>query len=152
MYEKGTKLITSHLMRQLPEAKTINYAAGIVEVQRANKAGAADVLHTDAEGNMYESTRSNQYGVKDGRIITTDTGVLKGITRKVILDIAKNLSIDVDLRFVTKEEIPTLDEAFISNSSYELLSVVEIDGIIIGNGMPGVLTQKVHEAFRKEIR
>src|SRR3990167_6018335 len=65
LYSKGIKLMTSPVMRQIPQAKTINYAASIAEVPKAQKQGAKDILHTDEKGNIYESTRSNFFAIKD---------------------------------------------------------------------------------------
>lgn len=147
MYTKGIKLLTSFIMRQVPEAKTINYMASIAEVQKANKVGAADILHTDGEGNIYEATRSNFYAIKNGQLITAQKGVLLGITRIVILEIAKKLKIKVDLRSLNKSELKQIDEAFITNSSQEIAPVVRIDKQIIGNGKVGEITQRIHQEF-----
>ena len=140
LYDQGIKVCTSNLMRQLPEIKTTNYAASIVEIQ---KSGAADILHTDSNGNIYEATRSNFFGVKDGKLITAETGILKGITRKVILEIVEKEGIDLELRFVNRAELSDLDEAFISNSSHEITPVVQIDDIKIGDGKPGEMADRL---------
>src|SRR3989344_5385116 len=89
IYNKVIKLITSSLLRQIPHATTTNYAATIVEVQKAQKQGAKDILHTDEKGNIYEATRSNFFAIKDGKLVTTQDGILFGITRNVILELAK---------------------------------------------------------------
>ena len=148
IYSKGIKLITSSLMRQMPQAKTINYAASITEVQTAMKLGAKDILHTDAKGNIFEATRSNFFAIKNGKLITAQDGILHGITRNAILDLANKLKIPVNLRTVIKSELATIDEAFISNSSQEIAPVVVIDNITIGDGKVGQLTKKFIKALR----
>ncbi|MBP9691456.1 aminotransferase class IV family protein [Candidatus Woesebacteria bacterium] len=151
-YEKGISVKTSPLMRQLPLAKTINYAASIVEVQKALAQGAIDIIHTDADGNMYEATRANLFGVKDGVLITAGEGVLLGISRKVILEIAEKLQLPVEFRFIHTSEIDTLDEAFVSNSLYEVMPVTEIDGVVLSGGKAGEMSQMLLKEFRKEIQ
>lgn len=150
-YDTGIKVVTSQVMRQIPEVKTTNYAASIVEILKARKTGSVDILHTDSDGNMYEATRSNFFGVKDGRLITAAKGILQGVTRKVVLEIAEKEHIDVELRFINTSEIPDLDEAFITNSSHEITPVVRIDGIQIGNGKPGKITGRLKEEYAKMI-
>lgn len=147
LYDQGIKVCTSSLMRQLPEIKTTNYAASIVEIQKAQKTGATDILHTDREGNIYEATRSNFFGVKNGKLITAENGILKGITRKVILEIAEKEKIDLELRYINKSELVDLDEAFITNSSHEITPVVSIDGILIGKGKVNTITKHLLEAY-----
>jgi len=149
VYKKGIKLLTSPLMRQFPDAKTINYAASIVEVQKAMKKRARDILHTDAKGNIYEATRSNFYAIKNGRLVTAKDGILLGITRNAILEVAEDLKIPVDFRFLNKSELTSIDEAFISNSSQEIAPVVVIDNIKIGDGKVGKFTKKLLNALRQ---
>lgn len=151
-YTQGVALCTSSLMRQLPEAKTINYAASITEVVKAQKQGFEDILHTDKDGNIFEGTRSNFYGIKNNTIITANEGILKGITRKVILEIANESGMQIDYRFVSKAELPELDEAFISSSSHEIVPVVRIDSSHIGDGRVGPLTKQLIAEFSRKTR
>ncbi|PIZ26369.1 MAG: hypothetical protein COY47_00915, partial [Chloroflexi bacterium CG_4_10_14_0_8_um_filter_57_5] len=80
-------------------------------------------------------TRCNFYGIKNDTLITANKGILEGITRKVIFEIAKELGIEIDFRFVTTAELPELDEAFTSNSSHEIVPTVRIDSTSIGDGV-----------------
>lgn len=146
-YEKGITVATSKLMRQNPEAKTVNYAASIAEVMKVRAQGAVDILHTDPNGNIYEGTRSNFFGVKDGKIITAKEGILLGITRKVILEIAEALEIPVEYRFINESELESLDEAFVSSSSMEIMPVTKINDVIIGTGKAGEVTKKLMKGF-----
>lgn len=149
LYEQGIKLKTSNLMRQYPEAKTVNYAASIVEARKAAIEGFHDIVHTDKSGDLYEATRSNLFGIRDGKLITTDQAVLLGITRKVVLEIANTLSIPVEFRCINLSELRSLDEVFITNSSQEVMPVVQMNDIRIGEGKVGVLTKRLHEEFQK---
>ena len=150
MYANGVSLNTSHLMRQNPLAKTINYAASIVEVQKAKKSGAVDILHTDCNGNIYEGTRSNFFAIKNNVLITAEDGILKGITRKAIIEIAQELAIPVAYRLISTSELSSIDEAFVSNSSQEIVPVVKIDETNIGEGTVGQVTQKLIQMFQKK--
>ncbi len=149
MYETGTKLKTSPLMRQYVEAKTVNYAASIAEVRKAMIEGFQDIIHTDQNGDLYEATRSNLFGIREGKLITTDQGVLFGVTRKVVLEIARALAIDVEYRCMNLSELRTLDEVFTTNSSQEVMPVLQINDIRIGDGKVGALTKLLHKEFKK---
>jgi len=152
MYEKGVALKTSRLMRQVPLAKTINYGASITEVMKAQQTGFVDILHTDHGGNIYEGTRSNFFAVKKRTLITAEKGILEGITRKVILEIAKEESIPVEYRFVTKDELSKIDEAFTTNSSQEIVPVVKINDMRIGDGNVGDVTMKLMKKFKEKVK
>jgi len=148
IYTDGVALKTARLMRQNPLVKTINYAASIVDVQKAKKSGAVDILHTDCNGNIYEGTRSNFFAIKNNVLITAEDGILKGITRKAIIEIAQELAIPVAYRLISTSELSTMDEAFVSNSSQEVVPVVKIDEIKIGEGTVGLMTQKLIRLFK----
>ena len=151
-YTKGIKLMTSPVMRQFPTGKSINYMASITEVIKAQKKGAKDILHTDIKGNIYEATRSNFYGVKNGKLITAEDGILLGITRKVILQLAKRLKIPVIKKSIKVNQLSSLDEAFISNSGQEIVPVVQIDTIKIGTGKIGSTTQLLMNEYKNITR
>jgi len=150
MYTDGVALKTAQLMRQNPLAKTINYAASIAEVQKAKISGAMDILHTDSDMNIYEATRSNFFAVKNNILITAEDGVLKGITRKAIIEIAQELAIPVEYRLISTSELSTMDEAFFTNSSHEIVPVVKIDETIIGDATVGPVTQKLIQMFKSK--
>ncbi len=150
MYTDGVALKTAQLMRQNPLAKTINYGASIVEVQKARISGAVDILHTDSELNIYEGTRSNFFAVKNNVLITAENGILKGITRKVIIEIAQELAITVEYRLISTSELSTIDEAFFTNSSHEIVPVVKIDETTIGVAAVGPMTQKLIQMFESK--
>jgi len=151
-YENGVSVETAYLLRQLPEIKTINYAASIVAVLQARKRGAIDILHTDQEGNIYEGTRNNFFVVKDGVIITAQKGILYGITRKVILEIVERKKIKIEFRSPTVSELLEISEACISSSTKEIMPVVKINNVTFGNGKVGPVTRILMEEFHKLTR
>ena len=148
MYLKGIKLITSKLMRQIPQAKSINYMGSIVEVMKAQKKGAKDILHSDGKY-VYESTRSNFYIIKKGNIITPAKGILHGITKKAVFTVAKQLGIPVIEKAVRISDLAFVDESFITNSSMEIVPVVQIDNMIIAKGKVGQTTIQLMNRFKK---
>lgn len=150
MYKKGIKLVTTNLMRQIPYAKTLSYIAGIVEVQKAAKLGAQDILYVDSSGDIYEATRSNFFSIKGKELITAEKDILSGITRKVVLEIAEKVGLKIVLRFLNKTELKDIDEAFITNSSQEILPVSKIDNVIIGYGKCGQKSLQLMTEFKEQ--
>lgn len=146
-YEKGVSVETVYLLRQLPEVKTINYAASIVAVSKASKHGAIDILHTDKKGNIFEGTRNNFFIVKDGDLITANTRILFGITRKVILEIIEKRKLSLKFRLPNISELSKLSEAFITSSTKEIMPVVKINDVTIGKGTVGHITLELMKDF-----
>jgi len=134
------------LVRGQPLVKT----AAFVEARKAYSVGSATVyerLMLDDESRILEGFSSNFYAVHNGVLRTAGTGVLEGITRKIILDLAAGLAIPLRLEAIHVSEIPDLEEAAISSSSRGLLPVVNIAGHPIGNGHPGPLCSRLHTAY-----
>jgi D-alanine transaminase/branched-chain amino acid aminotransferase len=134
-YETGIKLITHLFQRELPEVKSINYLTGIKLQQEMKNAGAGEILYHD--GLFYrETVRANVFFVVNDEIFTPAQKILKGITRKHILNIASNHfkvnEIEVPLNFLDKAS-----EIFITSSTKGVLPVVNVDGMMVGQGKPG---------------
>lgn len=149
-YEHGVKLITSHVDRFMPGAKTINYIPAILCQQEARDQGAIEAIYVDRDGFLQEGTTSNLFVVRNGRLITPPCDrVLPGITRQVVLELAKG-SVETVERPVHTDEIRLLDEVFITSSVKEVIPITTIDSVMMGNGFIGPVTQKVMELFREE--
>ena len=134
-YVTGIKLITHLFQRELPEVKSINYLTGIKLQQEMKNAGAGEILYHD--GQFYrETVRANVFFVVNDEIFTPAQKILKGITRKHILTIAskhfKVNEIEVPLNYLDKAS-----EIFITSSTKGVLPVVNVDGMMIGQGKPG---------------
>lgn len=148
-FEKGISVVTTHLSRSLPMAKSIQYAPAIMALQEGKSFNAKEALYLNIKGEILEATTSNFFGFKGGSLYTCDSDeVLIGITREVILHLAKGL-FPVVLKPIHKDEIPTLDEAFISSSGREIMPVTQINGKAVGNGQPGFNTQKLIQLFKE---
>jgi branched-chain amino acid aminotransferase len=146
-YTAGATLITADLPRFLPSVKSINYIGAILGQQRARAAGAVEALYCTAEGVISECTTANLFVVAGGKLITPDQDVLAGITRNITLELAADLT-DVVLRPIQRAELRTVDEAFITSTTKEIMPIVRIDDILIGNGRPGPLTVRLAALFQ----
>lgn len=148
-FTKGQKLITYQYVRELPEAKTINYVTGIRALQQIKAANAYDLIYHDGQY-ISESARSNIFIVtNEGTLVTPGTGILKGITRKKHLSIAPALGIKVEERKVTLEELFTSKEVFLCSSTKGALPIVQIDEQIIGDGKVGMLTNQLSQKLQE---
>lgn len=146
-FTEGVKVITFSGKREIPDAKTLNYTQGVKALKRARKEGAHEAVYT-SNGKLYECVVCSFFAVKDNAVITADSDVLDGITRKTILEIIKE-KIPIEYRFVTVSDIPSLDEAFLSSSFHEVMPITTIDKTRIGNGKPGPLTKEIMALFRE---
>ncbi len=150
LYIKGGKLITKISERILPQAKTIVYTEGIKFLQEAKRKNAIEVLLISKDGKILECTTSNFFAVINKKLITPPTEqILAGITRKVVIQLAKKLKIPVIERNINFKEIKNFDEAFITATNKEILPIVKIDKIKIGDGVVGAITKILINEFRK---
>ena len=147
-YQEGVKITTTRIMRIFPETKSINYIGGIHALKDAKNKGAVESLYISPDDHVLECTTSNFFGVKNNLLITPETGILPGITRKIIVDVSSSV-IDIKVRQMPFEELSQLDEAFITSSSREVLPVIQIDEMKIGDGRPGRITRQIIALFSK---
>lgn len=138
-YDEGVKLILHEYLRTFPSIKSINYIVGVNLFPQMKAAQAADVLfHYD--GLIYETVRANFFIVKDDQtLVTAEEDILNGITRKQTLALAEPFY-KIEKRPLQLEELKTAKEAFITSSTKQIMPVVKIDNMIIGNGSPGKVT------------
>lgn len=146
IFAKGCRLITSRLQRVSPEAKTANYVAAVRALKEATRRGAADALFINAQGHVLEATRSNFFIFRGDILVTPHSGILMGITRNVVLELARD-GFAVEERPLLLEELALADEAFITSSSKEITPVVQIDDLVIGGGKPGTRTYELEHRF-----
>lgn len=145
-FARGIKLITTRLRRESPEAKTTNYLAAVRSLKEAARRGAADALFVEEAGHVLEGTRSNFFIFRGDTLVTPRQGVLYGITRGVVLDLARG-RFPIEERPIHIEELAQADEAFLSSSSREITPVVQIDDLLIGGGKPGKRTYELEQRF-----
>jgi D-amino acid aminotransferase len=146
--EKGCSLITYEFQRQYPEYKTTNYITAVMVQEKRKAAEALEVLYT-WQGKISECAASNFMIIKNGVLITPKEGVLGGITRKVVLDLARKNTIPVEERDLAVSELATADEALLTSSFKEVVPVTKIDGKPIAGGAVGPVTKKILALFQE---
>lgn len=150
-YTKGFKAVTTKHIRYMPHVKSINYMPTIFAMKEAVAKGADDALHLNDSGGIIEATTSNVFFVKNGKLITDDSNQLvKGVTREIILNLAQK-EYPIEYRTVHLSEFSTYDEAFLTSSAKDLVPLVEIDGIAVGNGSPGPISDHLRRLYHNYI-
>lgn len=154
MYENGLKVITATTRRNIPEGvnpqmKSLNYLNNIMAKMEANQAGVLEAIMLNNENYVAECTGDNIFIVKNGKLITPPTyaGILIGITRNAVIELAENMGIPVLEKNFTRHELFTADECFLTGTAAEVIPVVNVDGRLIADGKPGVITKKLIAAF-----
>jgi branched-chain amino acid aminotransferase len=134
----------------IPHAKASGqYLNSVLAKIEASKAGYEEAILLDSRGFVCEGSGENVYVVRDGRIVTPPhaAGILDGISRKSIIQIAHDLGIEVIERDLARAELYLADEVFLSGTAAELVPVREIDDHTIGAGEPGPITRKLQSVF-----
>ncbi|GAA0786037.1 branched-chain amino acid--2-keto-4-methylthiobutyrate aminotransferase [Roseibium denhamense] len=121
-----------------------DFTRGLFE---AKDAGAETAILLDAAGNVTEGPGFNVFSVKNGRLITSDSGVLEGISRQTVLDIAREHDIATEIRPLPLGEFMQSDEIFVTTSGGGVASITRVDDRIFSNGAPGELTNAIHRAY-----
>lgn len=148
MVEKGVGAVTYHGERALPHAKSLNTLVNHLARMNAQKAGEHEGLLVDRHGCVTEGSTSNLFVVLDGVLLTApDEDVLAGVTQLELLKLAGELGLPVLQRPLPVAERVHWDEAFLTSTSRHVLPLVRIDGRPIGDGRPGRVTRRLHEAF-----
>jgi len=154
--ERPARAIVSAIRRNPPfctpaSAKTLNYLNNILAKQQANASGVDEAIMLDWTGLVSEGTGDNLFIVKKGRVFTASLhcSILPGVTRAAVLDACKNLGIRTVESELTLHDLYTADEAFLTSTSLEIQSLIEIDGRKIGNGSEGIVTRKIKRKFNE---
>lgn len=134
-----------------PIIKSNNLLNNAMAMQRANRSGAEEALMCNYRGELSECSQSNFFMVRGGRLLTppSSAGLLEGITRGFLFDLAREAGIDAREEVLRPEDLETADEAFITGTTRELSPVVRIDERVIGTGRPGPITIDLLARYRK---
>ena len=134
------------------DIKSVNLLANVLARQRVRQAGVFEAILVNG-GFMTEGAISNVMVVKGGMVATAPAGarILSGVTRAIVLDLARSAGLSVQERFVSQAELYEADEVFLTGTTVEVLAVVRIDGKTIGAGRPGPITQRLAESFTSRI-
>jgi branched-chain amino acid aminotransferase len=159
LYESGLEIITAATIRNHnnalnPRIKSLNYLNNILAKLEAIRAGCLEAIMLNTRGEVAECTADNIFIVKDGVLKTPppDAGILLGITRNTILDLARADRIPTQECVVTRHDVYTADECFLTGTGAEVIPVVKVDARPIGTGRPGPMTRQLRERYQALVR
>ena len=159
LYQKGLEIVTVSTIRNHPAAlnprvKSLNYLNNILAKIEGLQAGCVEALMLNHKGEVAECTGDNLFLVRDGRITTppNEAGILEGITRQAVINLARDLGVDVREAPLTKHDVYIADECFLTGTAAEVVPVVKVDSRTIGDGTPGQITRQLMAQFKKLTR
>lgn len=159
LYQKGLEIITVSTMRNHPAAlspriKSLNYLNNILAKIEGLQAGCIEALMLNHKGEVAECTGDNLFVVRNGQLLTPpiDAGILEGITRDAVIELAQAAGIEVHQVALTKHDVYIADECFLTGTAAEVVPVVKVDSRTIGDGTPGPMTRDLMERFHKLTR
>lgn len=158
LFTQGVSLITTSVHRNLatalsPQIKSLNFLNNILAKQEATKAGAFDGVMLNAEGRLTECTTSNIFFVQHGALCTPSVacGILDGITREVVLTLAREQGLKTEESAYTPEALRQAEECFLTNTTMEIMPVRDVDQHLVGSGKPGPVTLSLHKQFQSNL-
>jgi branched-chain amino acid aminotransferase len=158
-YEKGLEIVTASTIRNHPAAlnpriKSLNYLNNILAKIEGLKAGCVEALMLNHKGEISECTGDNIFLVRDKKLMTPpiDAGILEGITRQAVIEIAQQMQVSVLEIALTKHDVYVADECFLTGSAAEVVPVVKVDNRSIGTGKPGPMTGELKNRFHRLTR
>ncbi|MEC1408526.1 branched-chain-amino-acid transaminase [Bacillus halotolerans] len=133
------------------EIKSLNYLNSVVARMEANQYGADDAILLDPRGFISESTICNVFMIDKDKLVTPSpsNGILQGVTRQIIIDIAQELNIDVEQKDITPFQLINADEVFLTGTHAEVVGVTRINNIEISKGNIGEITRKFIHKFQE---
>ena len=155
LYEKGFRAIVSSIRRNsqspLSRIKSANYLESILARQQARTAGVDEALFLNEKGLLAEASMSNIFLVKNDVLKTPgeESGILPGITRDVVIELASSLGIKVLEQDIKLDELFRAEEAFLTNSLMEIMPLTEVDGEPVGYGKPGSVTKRLVAEYKR---
>jgi branched-chain amino acid aminotransferase len=159
MYENGMAIITASTIRNhpnslSPKVKSLNYLNNVMAKWEAIDAGVPEAVMLNHLGYVCECTGDNIFIVKNGELLTPpeDAGILVGITRQAVLQLARQAKIPAYERSMTRFDLYVADECFLTGTGAEVVPVTMIDNRKIGGGTVGPITRRLSEAFHRTVR
>jgi len=156
MYANGLNVVTCATRRiphgaLSPMVKSLNYLNNVLAKIEAQQAGAGEGLMLNEQGFVAECTGDNIFVVKNGRIMTPpiSSGALSGVTRGVVFEMAAEFGIPISEPDMTRYDIFTADECFLTGTAAEVIPVVKLDSRVLGDGKPGPITRKLIQRFHE---
>jgi branched-chain amino acid aminotransferase len=159
LYQNGLEIVTASTMRNHPAAlsprvKSLNYLNNILAKIEGLQAGCIEALMLNHKGEVAECTGDNIFVVRNGALATppTDAGILEGITRDAVIELARKANYEVREVALTRHDVYIAEECFLTGSAAEVIPVVKVDRRKIGSGVPGPVTRDLMERFRRLTR
>jgi len=159
LYENGLEIVTVSVIRNHPAAlnariKSLNYLNNILAKIEGLQAGCIEALMLNHKGEVAECTGDNIFLVRDGKLLTPgmDAGILGGITRDAVIELAQEAGIEVMKVSLTKHDVYIADECFLTGTAAEVIPVVKVDSRSIGAGKPGPITLELKKRFHELAR
>lgn len=156
-FERGVKVCLSPILRNHPQSlnpmiKSNNLLNNALAMQEALRRGGTEAIMRNYRGELAECTQSNLFMVKNGLVLTPplDAGLLPGITREFVMEIARGIGIDAREQPLREDDLFGAAEAFLTSTTKELVPIVQVDDKRIGTGMPGPVTKRLLEEFRRK--
>jgi branched-subunit amino acid aminotransferase/4-amino-4-deoxychorismate lyase len=152
VYADGVSVITVPYGRELPHVKAVSYLTASLARRSAHGAGADEALLTDGD-DVLEGSASNVFAVIGDRLVTppTDAGLLAGVTRSVVIDLAGTVGLAVHERRLPVGELIGADEVLLTATTREVVPVVAVNACEVGAGRPGPDTRALHRAYQDEV-
>jgi branched-chain amino acid aminotransferase len=159
LYENGLEIVVASTIRNHPGAlnpriKSLNYLNNILAKIEATRAGCLEAIMLNANGEVAECTADNIFFVKHGELRTPPlhAGLLEGITRDTVMELARASDIPVREMALTRHDVYSADECFLTGTGAEIIPVVKCDGRVIGTGKPGPIARQLRERFHVLVR
>lgn len=147
-FDQAIQLKTVPITREIPTAKTLNYMQASIYANRFKRLGYDDIIYLD-QNKLLESSTSNLFFIQKNRLITANANILEGITRKVVLELAQS-QFEIELREVLLEELPLMDECFVTSTTKEICPVNRIDNCMFQSNHPNSKTLMLKKIFQEE--
>jgi branched-chain amino acid aminotransferase len=154
LYENGMEIVTAATIRNHPNAlnpriKSLNYLNNIMAKIEAIRAGCHEAIMLNPNGEIAECTGDNIFLVKRGVLRTPPiyAGILEGVTRNAVIELAKTANIVVQEITLTRHDVYAADECFLTGTAAEVIPITKCDGRTIGTGKPGPITRQLRERF-----
>jgi branched-chain amino acid aminotransferase len=154
VYKRGLHCVVSSYVRNhsnstSPRVKSLNYINNVMAKLEARDAGADEAIMLTAQGNVAECTGDNIFLVRDGELFTppTSEGILEGITRNLVIELARKRGIPVQEKNLIRHDLFVCDECFATGTAAEIVAITEISKRMVGDGIPGPITKQLTQDF-----
>lgn len=154
LYDNGLKIVTVGTVRNHPEAinpriKSLNYLNNVMAKIEAINAGCMECLMLNHKGEVAEASGDNVFAIKKGVLMTppSSSGALEGLTRNKVMELAVSAGYEVREATMQRYDLYVADEVFLTGTAAEIISVVDIDKRVIGDGQPGKVTAELSKLY-----